>query len=163
MGNIVLLICNIITGICSIVAIVISILVYLNGLKRETEKETIKELSKIRRKFYDIDDFINHIPKDIIKDINNLKAYFLKEENKKEYSKLKMYFKKLENFAIGVNEKLYDVKIVNKMSGRKLCHQYNILEIWIDKIVDSYPKKYQEFRIMINNIKKIRSYKNGKR
>lgn len=163
MGNIVLLICNIITGICSIVAIVISILVYLNGLKRETEKETIKELSKIRRKFYDIDDFINHIPKDIIKDINNLKAYFLKEENKKEYSKLKMYFKKLENFAIGVNEKLYDVKIVNKMSGRKLCHQYNILEIWIDEIVDSYPKKYQEFRIMINNIKKIRSYKNGKR
>lgn len=163
MGNIVLLICNIITGICSIVAIVISILVYLNGLKRETEKETIKELSKIRRKFYDIDDFINHIPKDIIKDINNLKAYFLKEENKKEYSKLKMYFKKLENFAIGVNEKLYDVKIVNKMSGRKLCHHYNILEIWIDEIVDSYPKKYQEFRIMINNIKKIRSYKNGKR
>lgn len=36
------------------------------------------------------------------------------------------YIKELEFFATGINQKIYDIKIVTKMSGSRLISQYDI-------------------------------------
>ena len=48
------------------------------------------------------------------------------------YKAKKKYIKELEFFATGVNQKIYDIKIVSKMSGSRLIYQY---ENYLKKII----------------------------
>ena len=77
------------------------------------------------------------------------------------YKAKKKYIKELEFFATGVNQKIYDVKIVNKMIGSKLIYQY---EKYLMKIIirirksNEESKAYIEYEKMINNLKKYIKY-----
>lgn len=87
--------CEIASGISAAVAVVISIAIYRHGLNRERRTDTLKNLSEIRRQYF------------------NTKTLDDKEKLK--------YLNELEYFATGVNEKIYDIKIVKKMSGSCVC------------------------------------------
>ena len=92
-------ICEIISGIAAAVAIIISIILYRHGLDRERRTDTLKCFSEIRRKYF------------------NTKGLSDKEKLK--------YLNELEYFATGINAKIYDIKIVKKMSGSRLIRQYD--------------------------------------
>ncbi len=120
---------SIISGLSAAVAIVISIVLYYHGLNRERKNDTLRIFSKIRRKYFNTSTL-----------------------NDKE--KLK-YLNELEYFATGVNSKIYDIRIVCKMSGSRLIRQY---EKWskefIKKRREQFGNKsaYSEYEKMIKDI-----------
>ena len=78
------------------------------------------------------------------------------------YKAKKKYIKELEFFATGVNQKIYDIKIVSKMSGSRFIYQY---EKYLKKIIKRIrkgkedSKTYIEYEKMINKLKKYKKYK----
>lgn len=62
----------------------------------------------------------------------------------------------IEHFAVGVNNKIYDLKILNSMAGNKMIDTYdksvNIIKY---KRKDS-EKNYSEFESMVNSLKNYR-------
>lgn len=129
--HIILQFCEILSGISAVVAIIISIALYKHGLNRERRTDTLKNLSEIRRQFF------------------NTKILDDKEKLK--------YLNELEYFATGVNERIYDIKIVKKMSGSRLVRQY---DNWIADFIQvrrnkfGNNKAYCEYESMIDILKK---------
>lgn len=113
-----------------------SVIAYRRTLNRERKLDTIKMLSEIRMKYP--------------------KIFGL------SYKAKKKYIKELEFFATGVNQKIYDIKIVSKMSGSRLIYQY---EKYLKKIIKRIrkgkedSKAYIEYEKMINKLKKYKKYK----
>ena len=113
-----------------------SVIVYRKTLNRERKLDTIKMLLEIRMKYSKVCGL--------------------------SYKAKKKYIKELEFFATGVNQKIYDIKIVNKMSGSKLIYQY---EKYLKKIIKRIrkgkedSKAYIEYEKMINKLKKYKKYK----
>lgn len=128
--------CEIISGMSAVVAIIISIALYRHGLNRERRTDTLKNLSEIRRRYF------------------NTKALDEKEKLK--------YLNELEYFATGVNEKIYDINIVKKMSGSRLIRQY---DNWIAEFIQvrrsqfGNNRAYCEYEKMIKTIKRKDKYK----
>ena len=126
-------ICEIVSGIAAAIAIITSIALYIHGLNRERKLDTLKILSEIRRKYY------------------NTKT--LDDKQKLQY------LNELEYFSTGVNAKIYEIKIVKRMSGSRLLRQY---ENWIADFIQYRRARqgnnnaYSEYEKMIEKIKKIR-------
>lgn len=95
-----------------------SVIVYRRTLNRERKLDTIKMLSEIRMKYP--------------------KIFGL------SYKAKKKYIKELEFFATGVNQKIYDIKIVSKMSGSRLIYQY---EKYLKKIIKKIEKMLAPFNL----------------
>ena len=124
-------VCEIVSGISAAIAIIISIALYKHGLNRERRTDPLKSLSEIRRHY------------------SNTNALDDKEKLK--------YLNELEYFASGVNEKIYDIRIVKRMSGSILIKQY---EKWGADFIQvrrnqfGHNKAYLEYEKMINRLKK---------
>lgn len=126
MGQIV----DILSMIVSIIAITISIFTYFHGLNRERRTDTLKSFEEIRKKYYNT--------------VN------LNEPKKIEY------LNELEFFATGVNEKIYDIRIVEKMSGSRLINQY---EKWAAELIQDRKAKYGNSKSYCEYEKMIKSLK----
>lgn len=125
-------VCEIVSGISTAVAIIISIILYRHGLNRERRIDTLKNLSEIRRRYF------------------NTKILDDKEKLK--------YLNELEYFATGVNEKIYDIKIVKKMSGSRLIKQYDnwaVDFIQVRKSQFENNNAYLEYEKMIKRLKML--------
>ena len=83
----------------AVVACVISVVVYKHTVSREARTETIRQLTLLRSKYP--------------------KVSWLTKKQKINY------LRDMEFFCTGVNEGLYHLRIVKKMSGRRLLNQYN--------------------------------------
>ena len=92
-------ICQIVTAIVAVAGFILSVFVYKNTLNRERRLDTLRTLSELRVKYPNTER--------------------MSEEKSSEY------IKALEFFATGVNQEIYDIKIVKKMSGNRLVKQYN--------------------------------------
>lgn len=127
---------QIVSAVAAVGSFAGSVIAYRRTLNRERKLDTIKMLSEIRMKY----------PK-----ICGL-----------SYKAKKKYIKELEFFATGVNQKIYDIKIVSKMSGSRLIYQY---EKYLKKIIKRIrkgkedSKTYIEYEKMINKLKKYKKYK----
>lgn len=134
--NTIIQVCEIISGIAAAMAIIISITLYMHGLNRERKVDTLKSFSEIRKKYF------------------NTKTLDDKEKLK--------YLNELEYFSTGVNEKIYDIKIVKKMSGSRLIRQY---ENWAAEFIHyrrnrfANGKAYYEYEKMIKSLKKQKTLK----
>lgn len=111
--NTVVQFCQVVSGLSAVVAIIISIMLYRHGLKRERKTDTLRVFSEIRKKYY------------------NTKTLDEKEKL--------MYLNELEYFATGVNENIYDIRIVKKISGGRLIKQY---ENWIADFIQIRRSKF---------------------
>jgi len=126
-------ICEITGGISAACAIIISIIVYWHGVSKERKINTIKELSTIRKKYF------------------NTKGLDNKEKLK--------FLNELEFFATGINERIYDIRIARKMSGSRLIKQY---DNWAADFILERKKKYgkdtaySEYEKMIQSLKQIK-------
>lgn len=119
------------SAIAAIIASLVSVAIYRHGLKREVRIDTIQALSAIRMKYP-----------------NSLR---LTDEEKRAY------LNELGFFAVGVNNKAYDIKIVEKMSGRLLLKQYDSnLKKYIEERRQKMhsPTSYIEYEQMINQLRK---------
>ena len=125
-------IATIVSACAAILALIITVGIYHHGLKREKQLETLKVFSDIRKKYFNTVTLDNH-------------------------EKLQ-YLNELEYFSTGVNLGIYDIKVVKKMSRRRLLGQYNT---WMKDFI--YARRdhgaqsssaYCEVEKMINEIKK---------
>ncbi len=119
---------EIIASVATVAGAVISVCVFNHSVKRERRILTIDNFSKFREKY----------PLEIsaMTDIEKID-----------------YLRDIEYFCIGVNNKIYDFKILQKMSGKRLLGQYqkemkvfleNRREIQdTDKIWNEYEKVMQ--------------------
>lgn len=127
---------QIISAVAAVGSFAGSVIAYRRTLNRERKLDTIKMLSEIRIKYP--------------------KIFGL------SYKAKKKYIKELEFFATGVNQKIYDIKIVSKMSGSRFIYQY---EKYLKKIIKRIrkgkedSKAYIEYKEMINKLKKNKKYK----
>lgn len=135
---------TILTAISAVIALAITAGIYWHGLRREVRLNTIKVLSALRNKYF-----------------------YTKELSETE--KLH-YLAELEYFAVGVNYKLYDIKIVSIMSGRRLLSQY---DIWMNEFIqyrrtrinkngNSQPNAYSDIVTMMENLRKKERKKDKK-
>lgn len=110
-----------------------SLVVYKRSVNRECKLETLRKLTELRMKYPSMDDISNDDRLD--------------------------YIKELEFFAIGINQKIYDLEIVNKMSGSRLISQYDIA---LEEIVKQKRKgkedstAYIEYEQMIKQLRKLK-------
>jgi|GEM_PF-5374478 len=75
---------------------------------------------------------------------------------------LREYLSKMERFAVGANHKLYDLSLINEMSGRVLIGQYNrYIQKYINKRIEEgmAPTTYCEYEKLIHNIMVLREKK----
>lgn len=128
---------QIITALAAVAGFILSIFVYKNTLNRERKLDTLRTLSELRVKYPNTE-----------------------RMSEKESSE---YIKALEFFATGVNQEIYDIKIVKKMSGNRLVEQYN--ENLKDLIEKKRQKKdgkkkdseaYIEYEKMIQALRKMK-------
>lgn len=94
---------ELIGNIAAVIGAIISVSVYGNTVKREKKILTIETFSKIREKY----------KKEISE---NDRTKFLKE---------------MEFFCVGINEGIYDINIIKKMSGKLLLEQYDGMKPYI--------------------------------
>lgn len=64
----------------------------------------------------------------------------------------------VEHLAVGVNAEVYDLEILERMSGTYFIHMFNKLSPYIDSMraAKRNEKLYCEFESMVNDVKKIR-------
>lgn len=108
----ILQIAPVVSATAAIIALCVNVAVYRHGLKREVRIETLKKLSEIRREYFNTKNLDSH-------------------------QKLQ-YLNELEYFSVGLNEKIYDIDIVSKMSGNRLLSQY---EDWMKDFIAERQKK----------------------
>ncbi len=123
------------------VGIFFSVLIYHHTVKKERKINTINEFSKIRDRFPNM----SPLAKNPVSDEDRLE-----------------YLKEMERFSVGVNNKIYDLKILQKTSGHLLINQYNnYLRDLINnrRHKDSETWKYCEYEELISKLQnKLKIY-----
>lgn len=99
-------ICEILTTLAACASVIASVWVHRSTLRRSKKLETIKKLSKLRDDYPELDELT--------------------------YEEKFNYLKELEFFCTGINEKIYDIHILKKMSGKLFLSQYrNVMRDFI--------------------------------
>lgn len=127
---------SLIALIISIIGVAVSIFNYLSTVKRENKINTLKEFSNIRNKYSNLSPYAANCVSDDIR---------------------KKYLREMERFCTGVNVKVYDIKILYKMSGHFLITQYDTYLCELIKSVRSEENdcwKYCQYEKFIDKLKK---------
>ena len=119
---------EVIMVIISSITMFISVCIHRETVLRDCKYQTLKKLSEIRTEYRDF------APMSL--------------------EKKKRYIQELEFLAIGVEERIYDLEIIKKMSRKKLVSQYDnyIKEFLNDNFNEC---DYTEYKKMIENIRYI--------
>ena len=136
MKEVLSIIADFLSVLVALLAIGISIWTYIHGLNRERRVDTIESLRRIRTKYF------------------NTKSLSDKEKLQ--------YLNEMEYLATGINSQIYDLEIVNKMSGGRLISQY---KDWCENFIEERRMRpgsenaYSEYKRMIDELKKMREGK----
>lgn len=136
MKEVLSIIADFLNVLVALLAIGISTWTYIHGLNRERRVDTIESLRRIRTKYF------------------NTKSLSDKEKLQ--------YLNEMEYFATGINSQIYDLEIVNKMSGGRLISQY---KDWCENFIEERRRRpgsenaYSEYKRMIDELKKMREGK----
>ena len=91
---------SIIGVVLALIAVVVSIVIYLKELRRSRLTDTIRE-------------------------INELFDFYHNMKDKKDYKERIHFMSKVDRFAVAVNEKLYDKKMTKRRAGKFLLRLYD--------------------------------------
>jgi len=133
-------------AIIAAIAIVWAIFEFRNNVKTTRIERTFNVFPAIREEYFDLK-----------------KKIFLNGEMTKEGEQLlREYLSKMERFSVGVHCKIYDVSIINQMSGRVLMGQYNsFIRDYISKRIDGgmASTTYCEYEKFMKEIAELRAKK----
>ena len=78
-------------------------------------------------------------------------------EEYKDWNKLTTSLADLENFCVGINLKIYDINVLNRLGGGHFIQLFSSLEpIITEKRKDKSSKHYDEFEMTVNELKRRR-------
>ena len=132
--------------ITSIISLVFSIVIYFYGILRQKKQDTINAFNIIQNQVFD--EMTKHTKKEI--------AAIAKSPRSTEYKNMSILMARCEHFAVAVNAKIYDVRIVKRLAGRYFIALYEKFLPIIEEKRRIYPsdRHYDEFEKMINKLKK---------
>jgi len=138
------------------ISVILGVVFLVIQIRQQTK---IARADHDRKKKQSTIDYYEHISSESKEFYNKIKGKKLNLENIKNNKELEedvsLYLSHLERLAIGVASKIYDIDILNHMSGKFLTKKYYQLK---DYIEDSRKKgnhyRYCEFEKMIKEIEK---------
>ena len=118
---------ELLSTIVSVLSILISIATYVKTFLYEKRKVTIENFNILQNEV--LDKFLcvnNKNAKTIITNIDNAQC-------KDAYNDYRALIARLEQFAVGVNKRIYDFKVVDIIAGNHLIYLYIKIKPIIDK------------------------------
>ena len=146
-------------GIFSIISMVLSIITLTNSIhvqqKLAKRQTTIEAFNVLQNEVLDILMFDeNGNAKTIVENLHNSKCEMA-------YRDYKILIARLEHFAVGVNQKVYDFKVVNKLAGIHLICLYEKIKPIIDN-ANKYTSEILYYGEFVKLIERLKKQKNNK-
>ena len=141
----------------SLVSVIVSVAIYLIGIRRDKKQDTLDTFNKLQEQVFDKLNLITYAQIDDI--CQKVETKNLDEESNKRYYELRGYLARLEHFALGVNTGIYDARTAERAGTGYLTSLYKKLQPMIElqeRRGNKYNTKkveyYKEFRILTEKI-----------
>ncbi len=143
---------SITAALISIVSFGFSVWIYYAGLRRQRKQATLDAFNILQGQVLDK---LNTYTKTGVREI-------AKNPRAEEYKELSALLARCEHFAVGVNTKIYDVKIVRRLAEKYFVGLYDKMEPLIQKKreINKTAKHYDEFEKLV---KSVNRYQNKQR
>ena len=140
----------IIALILSVVSGAFSVFTYFNSLKQQKKCDTIEAFSNLQNEV--LDKLASFTKNEITDTVENR----FKPEYKEIYAGYRVLIARCEHFAVGINEKVYDFKVFDKLGGLHIIYLYKKIEpiIKASREVSKEEKPYEEFERLYNRLLK---------
>lgn len=153
------MILDIITITISLVALVFSTLQFFFEKSRMRKEATINAFNQLEEN-ENIKKLFSSTKEQLDLYINNKKCNI--SDTDREWEDISCALSLIEHFAVGINNKIYDYKILNAMAGNHITNIFYLCKEIIDfkKQGEGKENNYCEFSKMINKIVEYRKRKN---
>jgi len=85
------------------------------------------------------------------------------DENPEAHEAVRTLLGHLELLSVGVNAGVYDLHLLNRMSGHHLCTIHDRLAPYVRKVQGKLPSAYVEFENVTKQIRRMRGQRGGAR
>lgn len=138
------IILSIISLAIALFSLIYSFVTYHCSVMHDKKQATLDAFNILQEQVLDK---INLYPNSKIKEI-------AEDARSKEYKELTFLMARVEHFSVGVNSKIYDVKIVKRLAGKHFCALYDKLLPMIEKKrkINKSDKHYNEFEKLIGEL-----------
>lgn len=135
----------------SILSVIITLVTYIKGLRRERKYATLHAFNTLQEQVLD---HLNPYTKKRVKEI-------AENPGSEEYKQLSGYLARLEHFSVGVNTRIYDIRVVRRLAGRYLCGLQGKIDPLIQKkrSINHLERHYNEFETMMKKIRRLYAMK----
>lgn len=145
------------TGL-TFISVSIAAATLINDHKRSKKQATFEFYDRFKESVKDIENKIHALTND---EVNQIVEKHKSGQEDEWWNITKQYLSSMERFAVGINSGAFDHKLVDRMSGLFLYEQYRKLYpiIKYKREKDGNSRIYEEFKMMVNAIVKIRNKK----
>ena len=116
---------------------------------RRKKQSTIEFYDKIWEKFYPLLKIIDKKPQGVL-NVEDIDGDAELQELIREYLSI------MERFSVGVNTGVYDIYVLNRMSGFRTINSYEKLGQYIKNSRTTNPNGYKDFEEVVDWLKEIR-------
>ena len=131
--------------VVSVVAVGVSVVTYNNSLKRERKQATLDAFNILQSQV--LDELNHHSRAEFVEVAQNSR----KKEHKAQFDSFRGLLARCEHFAVGVNEKIYDFNVVDKLAAAHLIFLYEKVKPVIQEVRyrPNAEKYYGEFEHLV--------------
>lgn len=143
------------------ISVIIAVVSIVMNNKRTEKQATYDAFKQFKKDVEGYENKIHSYKTSEIKEIIEHKN----DQRQSDWNTIKLYLSAVERFSVGVNEKIFCAKIVDKMGGYFLYEMYNLIYpiIVFKREQDKNDRIYEEFKKMVNSIIDIRNKKPSKK
>lgn len=137
----------------SIIALLLTLYQMVTNKNRSRKQATIDAFNRLQT---EVMDKVKNLPR---KDVTQFKKYG-PEVNWELWNTLTAYLARVEHFSVGINTKIYDIKILNRLAGGYIISFYYRIKPIIEKKRDLSQEKtppYEEFELVKETLEKSRN------
>lgn len=121
--------------VIAVISAAFSIVTYVKTFLYEKRKATIESFNNLQNEVLDkFAGIEKQNAKVILENLND-------EQCKEAYDGYRVLIARLEHFAVGVNKKIYDFKVVDKIAGEHLVHLFIKIKPIIDRANKNEPRE----------------------
>jgi len=137
----------------ALIQLTIAVVSLVANHKRQKKQATIDYMNQIRDRYTKIDySLLDKFNSTILnqKDIEEI------QKNHDLWSDVIYLLGLLEHLSVGVNTRVFDLKVLNRMSGGYIVRIFNQFSLYIESKRKSNPKLYIELYDLTEKLKKLR-------
>ncbi len=139
--------------IISVIALALSIFQFFAERQRGRDEATINAFAELQREVLNKEAYVNASVSDILEKHKKIES----DEIDEDWEQISEYLARIEQFAVGVNTKVYNLSVLDRMAGSHIVKEYNRFSPIIDykRKKGNTNKRYIEFETMAKRLKKF--------